>query len=294
MQHEGHIFVDSEPGKGTKFRILFPFEAQEPAVEHIPSLGKESRGNGEQILFVDDEVSLGVFFQRMVDKLGYNVSIANSGIEALAILEQGLKPDLIVTDVVMPGMNGKELADRIMLKAPQQKLLFMSGFTDDIIELFGVQNSKFSFIQKPFSAAEIGVKIKEMLSEAQTPETDKIKVLMLDDEDDLRALFKRRFLKCGHHFVGVSDLEGALQALSEDDYDVLLLDENLVVITGAEALQSIRIAGYDLPAIAISGALNPDHEGALKDLGVERYMQKSFEIVPMIVAAEEVAKRHKQ
>ncbi|MCD8479937.1 MAG: response regulator [Candidatus Cloacimonetes bacterium] len=91
--------------------------------------------------------------------------MAYSGAEALHKLGRGLEPVLVITDIIMPGMNGRELADRIRERYPRQKLLFMSGFTDDILQPLGVSEDEdeIPFIQKPFSAELLAQKIKQLL-----------------------------------------------------------------------------------------------------------------------------------
>ena len=290
LQSGGKISVDSEPGKGTCIQILLPLANPELVIEQKPWLHVEAIGKGEQILIVEDEESLCRFFQKMISKLGYKVTIAHSGAEALSFLEQGLKPDLLITDVIMPGMNGKELADTVKLNNPEQKVMFMSGFTDDIIAPYGILNPGIQFIQKPFSAAEIATRITTILYTTPLSQSMKLKILMLDDEEDILALVKRSSIKRGHNFTGAGDVDAALEALKEDKFDVLLIDVNLVCSTGMEALQRIRAAGYNLPAIAISGALDPTHMEAMEALGVARYLEKSFELAQLIIAAEEVVK----
>ena len=164
LQSDGNIFVDSEPGKGTTVKVFLPFTQETLPSAHKQVIEKEICGNGEHILIVEDEESLAVLFQKMVSKFNYNVTVANCGAEAIGKIENGLQPDLIISDVIMPGMNGKELADKVRQLVPTQKVLFMSGFTDNIIEPHGVLGSGIPFIQKPFSANEIAVKIKTLLT----------------------------------------------------------------------------------------------------------------------------------
>ncbi|MDD4310464.1 MAG: response regulator, partial [Candidatus Cloacimonetes bacterium] len=288
MQSGGKLSVESEPGKGTSIQILLPYATSETIIEQKPRINTDTLGKGEQILIVEDEESLCLYFNRMISRLGYKVTTAHSGAEALSLLAAGLKPDLLITDVIMSGMNGQELADQVRLNNPEQKLMFMSGFTDDIIIPFGVLNPGIHFIQKPFSSSEIAARISAVLNDYPKPQSKKLKILMLDDEKDILVLVKRVSNKRGHEFTGVEDVDSALQALNMEKYDILLVDVNLGCATGMEALQSIRETGHNLPAIAISGSLNPAHKEAMQALGVARYMEKSFELVQLIEAAEDV------
>lgn len=160
----GDIRVESTPGSGTTFTILLPYCSEQTTSEDIGQIEKNLNGNGEQILIVEDEEALSGYFQKMILKLGYNVTVANSGAEALLLMEKGLQPALVLTDIIMPGMNGKDLADRILQKSPLQKIIFMSGFTDDIIKPLGVLGSSIPYIQKPFTATELATNIKTLLA----------------------------------------------------------------------------------------------------------------------------------
>jgi PAS domain S-box-containing protein len=162
-QAGGSIVVESEPGVATTFTVLLPHTHDQLTSEADDLIKADIHGNGETILIVDDEEALAVLFRKMVGKLGYQVTIANSGAEAICIIESGLRPDLVISDVIMPGMNGKAMADKIKLILPDQKVLFMSGFTDNIIVPLGVTEDGIPFIQKPFTAQEIALKIKTLL-----------------------------------------------------------------------------------------------------------------------------------
>lgn len=161
----GKISVESNPGHGTCFRILFPYSALQPQSTTRDSIDADLHGHGESILIVDDEEALADYIKKMVSRLGYQVTVAYSGAEALHKLGRGLEPVLVITDIIMPGMNGRELADRIRERYPRQKLLFMSGFTDDILQPLGVSEDEdeIPFIQKPFSAELLAQKIKQLL-----------------------------------------------------------------------------------------------------------------------------------
>jgi PAS domain S-box-containing protein len=159
----GSISVDSEPGRGASFKILLPYNAEHQSAAELQGTDQDLHGDGECILIVEDEEALAAYFQKMVAKLGYEVSLAYSGAEALHKLQKGLRPALVISDIIMPGMNGRELADKIRERYPRQKLLFMSGFTDDILQPLGVGEDEIPFIQKPFSPERLAKKIKLLL-----------------------------------------------------------------------------------------------------------------------------------
>jgi PAS domain S-box-containing protein len=164
-QSGGNVWVYSEPGKGTTFEIYLP-KVQEK-LDHLQSREDSSfflKGT-EVILLVEDEEPLRALVAHFLRHQGYTVLEAMSGAEALRIAEEhaGGRIDLLLTDVVMPQMSGRELADRIENSRPGLKVLFASGYTEDAIVRHGVLEPGVSFLQKPFSLATLGQKIREVL-----------------------------------------------------------------------------------------------------------------------------------
>lgn len=163
-QSNGHIWLYSEPGKGTTFKIyLHPstttLPVQPEAVAAQPPVG------GEHILVVEDDESMRGLTKDLLLRLGYRVTLAANAGEALVLVdESGLEPDLVLTDVVMPTMNGKQLVERLRRRKPHLRVLFMSGYTDNAIVHHGVLDADTPFIQKPFSLEELGKKLREVLS----------------------------------------------------------------------------------------------------------------------------------
>ncbi|MCL4468717.1 MAG: PAS domain S-box protein [Deltaproteobacteria bacterium] len=163
-QSGGHIFVYSEPGHGTTFKIYLPCTDAAPDVTADVQRVKEHRGGNEHILVVEDEAKLRRLFEATIPSMGYRVTTAANGSEALVLVEErGLKPDLVVTDVVMPGMGGVELVERLRKNQPALRVLFMSGYTDNAIVHQGILDPGTPFIQKPFHIKDLAVKIKEVM-----------------------------------------------------------------------------------------------------------------------------------
>lgn len=163
-QNNGFINVYSEPGQGTAFKIYLPrYQAERPDhadVEPEP----EIRGGSETILIVEDEEAVLKLSSDMLQILGYCVLAARSTEEAIQLARQcGDQIDLLLTDVVMPNMNGKELADRITAIKPDLKRLYMSGYTADLISRQGILEEGVHFISKPFSLRGLAAKVRETL-----------------------------------------------------------------------------------------------------------------------------------
>lgn len=162
-QSKGFILVNSEPGIGTEVRILLPKTAESVSPDTRASLGDDLKGHGEHILVVEDEEALGKMVIRTLETLDFKVSGETSASTAMALIEAGLRPDLIVCDVDMPRMSGRELAERIWEIIPEQKILFMSGYTEDEIIRQGIIEKDFAYISKPFSVKEIVRHINRIL-----------------------------------------------------------------------------------------------------------------------------------
>jgi CheY-like chemotaxis protein len=163
-QSGGHISVYSEPGQGTSFKICFPVAADGPAdAVAIAPAAKPPRGS-ETLLVVEDEPALGEIVRIGLEAAGYTVLLAGNAGEALALSDAHLGPiDLLITDVVMPGLGGSALAVKLTEGRPLLKTLFMSGFTDDAVVLHGVQTESMAFIEKPFTAAALARKVRAVL-----------------------------------------------------------------------------------------------------------------------------------
>ncbi len=164
-QSGGNIWMDSEPGKGTTFKIYLPqLEEDGKSIEPVDSSGKSYPGS-ETILLVEDEESVRKVARTILGKNGYTILEATRGDEALRLLEESnSRPiHLLITDLVMPGMNGVDLADQLRLKRPEMKVLFMSGYTDNPIIHHEILKGGRPYIQKPFTINTLTQKVREVL-----------------------------------------------------------------------------------------------------------------------------------
>ena len=164
QQMEGAIWVYSEPGKGTTFKILLPAVTTAESVEPAPPAETAPGESGGTILLVEDEAGVRKFVRAMLEKHGYRVLEAMDTTEALAIAADNRQHiDLLLTDVVMPKMNGAELAERVGQLRPSVKVLFMSGYTDRVIRLQDRLAPDAAFLQKPFTPKLLTARIRELI-----------------------------------------------------------------------------------------------------------------------------------
>ena len=163
-QNNGFINVYSEPSLGTTFKIYLPKYSGNSEHETKKAVQKVSPKGHETILLVEDEDAILQMTKQMLERLEYTVLAANTPDEAIRTSNvSGTKIDLLITDVVMPSMNGRELAEKILLSFPDMKCLYMSGYTANVIAHRGILDEGLSFINKPFSKQELSIKLREIL-----------------------------------------------------------------------------------------------------------------------------------
>ena len=143
--------------------ILLPSGGEIELPKQRPVVKEPARGDGH-ILLVEDETELRNASAEYLVSLGYTVLCAGSGPEALQLASQKEKIDLVISDVVMPRMNGREFTDHLRKIRPNTKLLFISGYADDVVLQAGISMSGTPFLQKPFSLRQLGSKVHELLS----------------------------------------------------------------------------------------------------------------------------------
>jgi CheY-like chemotaxis protein len=166
-QSEGHVAVTSAPGRGSTFQVYLPL------AEETGRLAKSNQGAAgmprgtETILLAEDEEAVRALTRRVLQSCGYTLLEAADGVEALRVAaEHGGRIDLLVSDVVMPRMGGRELAERLHGLHPAARVLFLSGYTDDAVVRHGVQEDQVAFLQKPFTPPALAMKVREVLDSA--------------------------------------------------------------------------------------------------------------------------------
>jgi CheY-like chemotaxis protein len=166
-QSGGSIWVYSEPGEGTTLKVYLPQTDRGGActMDTMPSVSRTRRGS-ETILLVEDEAPVRVLARTILERSGYHVLEAQSGGDALLICEQHKATiHVLLTDVVMHRMSGRELAERLAPLRPEMKVLYMSGYTDDSVVRHGILESDVAFLQKPITPETLTTKLREVIGE---------------------------------------------------------------------------------------------------------------------------------
>jgi len=165
-QSGGYIWLYSEPGEGTTFKIYLP-RTEGQAGTAVPVQGASLPGGSETILLVEDDEAVRGLAQLILEERGYRVLAASGGEEAERLVAGWEGPiHLLLSDVIMPGMNGREVADRLCPRRPEMRTIFMSGYTGDAVLRRGIVAEDSDFIQKPFTPTILAVKVRQVLDRA--------------------------------------------------------------------------------------------------------------------------------
>jgi CheY-like chemotaxis protein len=168
-QNAGSIQVSSQPGHGTVFELDFPVAAACDMPDAAPTRATTKLETGETILLAEDEPAVRGLVRETLQQLGYTVLEASDGYEALKLVqEHAAEIHLLLTDVIMPLMNGHELAIRLRAVRPATKVLYMSGYTNDVLAFHGIDR-ELDFIEKPFTSSDLAAKLGRVLSGAHRP-----------------------------------------------------------------------------------------------------------------------------
>ncbi len=163
--NQGHMEVDSTPGEGSSFTVYLPRYSSGPAKQPLQDEYPNSPGGSETILLAEDEAGVRAVASLTLRRQGYRVLEATDGFDALRLTQEHLLEgiDLLLTDVIMPGMNGSELATQLQIASPATRVLYTSGYTDDAIGSYGMLDPGTEFLSKPFSPPTLARKVREVL-----------------------------------------------------------------------------------------------------------------------------------
>ena len=274
----------SKPGEGAPFEIHLPgADATVQNAENPPVSAGGPRGC-ETILVVEDNDQLRRFAVDVLKSYGYQILEAASGDEALLVAERHSQPiDLILTDVIMPEMTGKELADRLRALRPRSRVLYMSAHTVDHISCQQLLSSGELHIAKPFTPAALAAKVREALRTAA-----RASVLVVDDEAGIRELFALTLAGAGYEVAEAEDGKAAMAVLGERRFDLLITDLVMPEREGIETIREVRKRWPDLKILAVSGAFGGAYLKPAKALGANATLPKPVSRDQLIASVREL------
>jgi CheY-like chemotaxis protein len=169
MQSGGHIRIQSQPAHGTTVKIYLPRTSRSESGESAVRAHPPRAQSGESILVVEDDSEVRAYSVESLRSLGYQVLEARDAASALAVVETGVKIDLLFTDVGLPGRNGRELADELARTHSHMPVLFVSGYTRDAIVQNGMLEPGVHLLNKPFTMDELAAKVREVIESMRAP-----------------------------------------------------------------------------------------------------------------------------
>jgi CheY-like chemotaxis protein len=276
----GWIWIYSELGRGTTVKVYLPRlnadNAANPASERcLTAAGIET------VLVVEDQEEVRNLTVAVLEDCGYQVLSAANGQAALEVSEQHKGPiHILVTDAVMPGMPGRQLADRLRHTRPFTKVLFMSGYTDNVAAYRFEVDAGNAFLQKPFDPDTLAAKVRETLGPPQVA----ARILVVDDEEGVRSLLRHLLTAAGHYVVEATNGKDATEKLKAEHIDLMITDLVMPEREGIETILELHRTRPDLGIIAMSGAFGGQFLRAARLFGARATLAKPID--PDVLLAE--------
>jgi PAS domain S-box-containing protein len=251
-QAGGWINVRSAPGEGATFEVYLPRTAEAQAGAHAQQAAVSERGGSETILVVEDQPAVRQFAASVLRDLGYRVLEVGSGAEALGVSAAHEGPiHLVLTDVIMPGMNGLMLAERIAGQRPHARILFMTAYAGEVLQERGVVLESQHWLQKPFRPDELARKVREVLDRPPKGLT----VLVLDDEVPVRRMLHDMLAEAGYSVIEAENGAAALAVLERIAVEVMLTDPMVPGKDVVDTIAEVRKRHPKIKIISMSGTL---------------------------------------
>ena len=281
----GTISVHSQPGHGSHFDLYFPRSKQSIKNKQLNTSQVPVNISGtESVLVVDDEKALAQLNSNAFSNNGYRVFTANDGLEAIAILESNTI-DLIITDVVMPNMDGYQLAEHVLEKYPKIPIQMVSGFADDRRSNAINKTLHNNLLYKPYSITDLLSKARSLLDKAKAEEQEsssKKTILIMDDDEDIKKLFEINLNRMGYNTVLSSNGEEAIEiyqksAGSNSPIDLVIVDLSIPGgLGGKDTAEEIRKFHQEAKIIVSSGDSMCPEMTDFKAFGFDGALEKNF------------------
>ena len=275
-QHGGWIEVKSELGHGTCFRIYLPRVTELEAAKPSAPSAEWPRGS-ETILVVEDRAPLRELVRESLTSFGYEVLEAGDGQEGLEILERGEKRiDLVVTDVIMPRLNGREFAKLVKERHPETRLLYMSGYGGDNPAAEALDSAE--LLQKPFTTEALLRKVRSAIDAREAPKRIRQSILVVDDEEEIRDLLRSILEEDGHQVLTAENGKQAIALLKTAPVKLMVTDLAMPEQEGMETIALARRDYPDLQIIAMSGAFERSILSVARHLGAHTVLEKPVQV----------------
>jgi PAS domain S-box-containing protein len=289
-QHDGHITVNSEQGQGSTFKVYFPLVDRDTDVINVKKHSK-LKGGTETVLVVDDEPSIRKLLLQTMQPLGYNLLDAASGEDAVKVSDEYPGTiDLLVTDVVMSGMNGMQLAETLQQRRTGIMVIFISGYIDTAIVQKDVVDKKLILMQKPLIPTLLAAKVREVLDKksafekpADTAQDLSGMRILYADDDESNRLLVRRFLEGSNCVLDICENgQIAVNKFQSGSYDLVLMDMQMPVMDGFAAARAIRSwerahGLHATPVIALTGFGGEEEVNAMLAAGCTSHAMKPLD-----------------
>jgi CheY-like chemotaxis protein len=242
-------------------------------------------GRGEEtLLIVEDQADVRRLALSILKASGYRLLEAENAEQALQLSAGhagGI--DLLITDVIMPGLNGRQLADRLAKERPGLKVLYTSGYAADVIALQGSLEPGMAYLPKPFGAAQLAAKVREVLGAGKGPGT----LLVIDDDPAVRGFLRQILAGAGYVVVEAGDGKSGMSKIGPQRVELVITDLVMPEQEGLETLQRLRVERPNLPVIAISGAFGGSYLKSARRLGATATLAKPIDPETLLRAVRE-------
>jgi CheY-like chemotaxis protein len=287
-QAGGWIDVRSSPGAGSCFEIWLPLTDAVTVDAAAPSPTVDSGRGEETLLVVEDQGDVRRLALSILRANGYRLLEAENAEQALQ-LSGGYagRIDLLITDVIMPGLNGRQLADRMTRERPGLKVLYTSGYAADVIALQGSLAPGMAYLPKPFGAAQLAAKVREVLGAGRGPST----LLVIDDDPAVRGFLRQILSGAGYVVVEAGDGKSGMRKIETQGVELVITDLVMPEQEGLETLQRLRVQRPNLPVIAISGAFGGSYLNTARRLGATATLAKPIDPETLLRAVREALAR---
>jgi signal transduction histidine kinase/DNA-binding response OmpR family regulator len=287
------IACDSEPGAGTTFRVILPLASGEPDL--APRESDRPRGGDETILLVEDDRTVRTLTARLLTSAGYRVLEARDAVQALALLrlQAGPRVDLLLTDVVLPGVDGRVLGVRAGELVPDIQVLYTTGFADNDLLPPTVDDDPDRFLPKPYTMQELLGRVRAILDARHAAKDapaapSRGSVLVVDDDPDVLRVTHGFLRDAGYRVLTAQDGAQALAVLEIASCDVVLCDIFMPNKEGIETCRELRRMYPALPVIAMSGATGgASYLRVAEQLGAVSRLGKPFSGVEVVSAVRQ-------